>query len=167
MRPTKGSGEVSSNLTVQEAISETVHSSYDAAGQHIPPKAIAQGMNVPVARLYEIADDMRQVKCKADELPSLVMSSGPNFLVLDTIERSVGRAAFQIPTSCRPGDVLALSAKSAREFGAFLGDMATFDADGTWTSDEIARAKRRRDFLFVAVNATIARAEQIEQGDHR
>ena len=154
--------ESSAQITVQEAVTATVHHTHDVEGRHVPPKAIAQGMNVSTAHLYEIADESRPIKAKADELPSLVLSSG-NFLVLDVIERAVGRVAFAVPACHRAGDVLALTAKAAKEFGAFLQEIATDDADGKWTTAEIARLRRQRDYLFAAVSAAMARAEQAER----
>lgn len=146
--------------TVQDAVHRTVFQTYLADGTHLPPKAIAQGMNLPVNALYDIADEQRERKLRAEEAPSLVLAADRNFLVLDVIERLVGRIAFEVPRSLRAGDVLALSAESAQHFGRFLAHMAKSDADGTWNADEVARAKRKRDLLFACINASIARAEQ-------
>jgi hypothetical protein len=83
-------------LTVQEAVTETIHRTFDRQGQHLPPKAIAQNMNLSLSVLYDIADEHRERKLRAEEIPSLVRASS-NFLVLDVVERSLGRVAFVVP----------------------------------------------------------------------
>ena len=159
MRAPNTSGE-SPVETVQDAIHRTVFQTYLSDGSHLPPKAIAQGMNLPVNALYDIADEHRERQLRAAETPSLVLAAARHFLVLDVMERLVGRVAFEIPRSVRPGDVLALTAESAQRFGKYLAFMAKADGDGDWTLEEIARAKQKRDLLFATINATIARAEQ-------
>lgn len=140
--------------TVQQAATLTLDRA-DANG--LPRKAVAEAMGVPRSRVYEIGDGDSGRKLKAEEIARLVRATD-DYTVLDVIERAVGRVAFVLPHSHRPGDVLALSAKSAKEFGAFLADIAGDTAQG-WTEDELAQVKCDRDRLIAAVQATIARAE--------
>lgn len=163
MKPSNHRGE-NPIETVQDGIRRTVFETYLPDGTHVPPKAIAAGMNIPTSRLYEIADETRAVRLAAEEIESLTRAARMNFAVLDIIERSLGRVAFEVPQSGHAGDVLALSAESAERYGKFLKDVVVFDADNTWTADEVAKAKRQRDLLFASVGAIIARAEQkVEQ----
>ena len=139
--------------TVQEAIHQTIY------GSGVTAKAIAADMNLTPGVLYEIGDETRPRRLKAEEIPSLVRASRDNFLVLDVIEASLGRVAFRVPRGHGAGDVLALSAETVKEFGGFLKTIAEADADGKWTAKELREAMRQRDLLFAAVSATIARAE--------
>ena len=56
--------------TVQDAVTETVHRSYGPDGSHVPVKAIAQDMNVAQSVLYDIADEYRPRKLRAEEVPA-------------------------------------------------------------------------------------------------
>ena len=152
--------------TVQDAVRRTVFESYLADGSHVPAKAIAADMNLSIGTLYDIADETRERKLRAEEIVPLIRAAHGNFAVLDVIERALGRIAFSVPSSGRPGEVLALSAESAQRFGQFLQDIVRFDADGVWTPDEVERAKRRRDQLFAVVSAAIEQAERyvVEKG---
>lgn len=150
--------------TVQDGIRRTVFETYLPDGTHVPPKAIAAGMNIPASRLYEIADETRPIRLAAEEIESLVRAARMNFTLLDTIERNLGRVAFEVPLSGQAGEVLTLSAESAERYGRFLKDVVSFDADDSWTADEVTKAKRQRDLLFAVIGAIIARAEQkVEQ----
>lgn len=146
--------------TVQETIRRTVFESYLPDGTHIPPKAIAADMNLSLAVVYDIADETRERKLRAEEIVPLVRASRGNFDVLDNIERSLGRIAFEVPLAGAPGALLTLSAESAERFGQFLQDIVRFNADGVWTREELERARRRRDQLFAVVSATIEQAER-------
>jgi hypothetical protein len=145
--------------TVQDGIRRTVFETYLPDGTHVPPKAIAAGMNIPVSRLYEMADETRPVRLAAEEVESLTRAARMNFAVLDIMERGVGRIAFEVPLAGAPGALLTLSAESAERFGQFLQDIVRFNADGVWTREELEKARRRRDQLFAVVSATIEQAE--------
>ena len=83
-------------LTIQESVTETVQRSYGPDGSHIPPKAIAQDMNVALSVLYDIADERRPRQLRAAELPALVRASG-NALVLTVVTRAVGGVFVRLP----------------------------------------------------------------------
>jgi hypothetical protein len=167
---TTSTRESSAQLSFDESVHDLVHASYDADGQHIQPKVIADASGVPLRRLYEYADALRPVNLPAEELARVTLAAGPNYIVLDHIERMTGRVAFVLPRIVGAGDVLTLSGRSAQRFGKFLSSIATSDADGTWTETELAKAEQQRDLLFAAVSATLARAAlkvQAERGARR
>lgn len=157
MSAPKHTGESSSQLTVQEAVSLTVHESHDARGQHIPPKAIAEGMNVPVSRLYEIADAARERRLRAEELPSLIRTTG-NFLALDVIERALGRVGVMLPT----GDdrTVAETAKALQEFGQFVEEIGAAAPHG-FTEDEARRIRIEGEQAIACIAAIIRQIESL------
>jgi hypothetical protein len=146
-------------LTIQEAFTETVYESLDANGRLIPAKEVADRSGIPIERLREMADGARGRKPHADVV-HVVANATENYVLPDTMERLMGRVAFRLPRVIGAGDVLMLSAESAEAYGAFLSDVAKFDADDKWTEDELAKAEQRRDALFAVVSATLARAAQ-------
>jgi hypothetical protein len=123
--------------TVQDAVRLTIHESRTAGGQHMPPKAIAEGMNVPASILYDIADETRERKLRAEELPSLILTTR-NFLVLDVIERAVGRVGVVLPQT--NAITLAQSSAAIKEFGEFLQVMASSSPNG-FSRDEARRVR--------------------------
>jgi hypothetical protein len=145
------------HLTIQEAFTQTVYESLDVHGNLIPAKEVADRSGIPIERLREMADGARGRKPHAEAV-HLVVNATENYVLPDTMEYLMGRVGFLVPRIVGAGDVLALCGKSAAEFGAFLRDVAKFDADGTWTDDELRKAEVRRDQLFAAVSATLDRA---------
>lgn len=158
MTPTRNTRESSAQLlTIQEAVHTTVYETRDAHGQHVPAKAIAQGMNVPTSVLYEIADEHRERKLRAEEIPSLILATR-NFTVLDAIERAVGRVGVLLPSA---GDdaTVARSVEAIREFGEFLQELGAAAADGRVTRDEAARVRVDGEATIAAIYGLIRQIE--------
>lgn len=157
MRSTNHTRENLAQRTVQDAVHATVFQTQDAAGECIPAKAIAQNMNVPVSVLYEIADEYRERKLRAEEIPSLILATR-NFAVLDTIERAVGRVGVALPVA-GDGITLARSAEAIREFGEFLREIGQAAIDGTVTRDEAAQVRLEGEHTIAMVYALITQTE--------
>lgn len=157
MTPTTNTRESSGNLTIQEAVHATVYETRDAVGQHVPAKAIAQGMNLPVGTLYEIADEHRERKLRAEEIPSLVLATR-NFAVLDAIERAVGRVGVTLPSA---GDdaTVARSVEAIREFGEFLQELGAAASDGRVTRSEAARVRIEGESTIATIYGLIHQME--------
>lgn len=143
--------------TVQDAVRATVFETRDALGQHIPAKAIAQGMNVPTSILYDIADETRERKLRAEEIPSLILATR-NFAVLDAIERAVGRVGVPLPMA-GDGATVARSVEAIREFGEFLQELGAAAADSRVTRDEAARVRIDGEQTIATIYALIQQIE--------
>ena len=145
-------------LTIQEAVTETVQRSYGPDGSHIPPKAIAQDMNLAMSVLYDIADERRPRQLRAAELPALVRASG-NPLVLRVVTRAVGGVFVPLPVVERPGEVGHLLAETVREIGDWLKAVVTAEEDAQWTQEEYARMEQEWLEAVAAGQALLARAK--------
>ena len=156
MKPTKPISE-SPVETVQDAVHATVFETRDGLGQLMPPKAIAQGMNLPTNVLYDIADETRERKLRAEEIPSLILAT-KNFAVLDAIERSVGRVGVALPMA---GDnvTIARSVEAIREFGEFLQELGAAAADGHVSRDEAHRVRIDGEAAIATIFALIQQIE--------
>lgn len=155
MSPTKHTSENSAH-TVQDAVRDTVYETRDALGQRIPPKAIAQGMNIAASILYDIADEARERKLRAEEIPSLILATR-NFSVLDVIERAVGRVGVALPSSA-DGITITRSAEAIREFGEFLQQIGQA-ADGGVTRDEATRVRLEGEQVIATIHALMQQTE--------
>jgi hypothetical protein len=149
----------SSVETVQDAVRLTIHESRTSTGQHLPPKAIAEGMNLSAGILYDIADETRERKLRAEELPSLILTTR-NFLILDVIERAVGRMGVMLPQ----GDLVTLAESAAviLEFGQFLEKLATGAPNG-YTREE-ARQVRAEGEQAMSKIASLIKAVEAQAG---
>lgn len=152
-------GEVPGNLlTVQDAIYETVH---NTAGLHA--KALAPAMNVSHRDLLDIADPYRKRKLRAEEVPTLInatfLVSGVRcYLVLDVLERMVGRVAIPLPTvAADRRDDLEQAMRAIREFGEQQQRYVDVLQDGTVTEAEAATYEREADEAIAAIAAMKAR----------
>ena len=145
-------------LTIQEAVTETVQRSYGPDGSHIPPKAMAQDMNLALSVLYDIADERRPRQLRAAELPALVRASG-NPLVLTVIARAVGGVFVPLPAVERPGELGRLLAATVREFGEWLQEVAASETDARWTREQYARTEQEWNEAVAAGQAVLARAK--------
>ena len=145
-------------LTIQESVTETVQRSYGPDGSHIPPKAIAQDMNVALSVLYDIADERRPRQLRVAELPALVRASG-NALVLRVVTRAVGGVFVRLPAVERPGEVGHLLAETVREIGDWLKAVVTAEEDARWTPEEYARMEQEWLEVVATGQALLARAK--------
>ena len=137
-------------LTVQESITETVQRSYGPDGSHIPPKAIAQDMNVALSVLYDIADERRPRQLRAAELPALVRASG-NALVLTVVTRAVGGVFVPLPDATSDEAVYEAMALVVKELGDNSSLLRRCLADGILTADEWAQMEPGIDKTVVAL----------------
>lgn len=155
MRPATRSSETPANMTIREAITATVYESRNAQGERIPPKAIAQDMNVELSRLYDVADDQRPGRLKAEEIPALIRSTG-NYLLLDVIERAVGRVGVSLPTN--EDKTVAEVATALKEFGEFVAVIGAASSHG-FTRLEASRIRIEGEQAIAIIAALIRQAE--------
>ena len=137
-------------LTIQEAVTETVRRSYGPDGSHIPPKAIAQDMNLALSVLYDIADERRPRQLRAAELPALVRTSG-NPLVLRVVTRAVGGVFVPLPDATSDEAVYEAMALVVKELGDDRSLLRRCLADGIMTADEWAQMEPGIDKTVVAL----------------
>ena len=137
-------------LTIQEAVTETVQRSYGPDGSHIPPKAIAQDMNVALSVLYDIADERRPRQLRVAELPALVRASG-NALVLRVVTRAVGGVFVRLPDATSDEAVYQAMALVVKELGDDSSLLRRCLADGILTADKAARFDDEVDETVVAL----------------
>ena len=137
-------------LTIQEAVTETVQRSYAPDGSHIPPKAIAQDMNLALSVLYDIADEHRPRQLRAAELPALVRASG-NSLVLTVVTRAVGGVFVPLPDATSDEAVYEAMALVVKELGDDSSLLRRCLADGILTADKAARFDDEVDETVVAL----------------
>ena len=137
-------------LTIQEAVTETVQRSYGPDGSHIPPKAIAQDMNVALSVLYDIADERRPRQLRVAELPALVRASG-NPLVLRVVTRAVGGVFVRLPDATSDEAVYQAMALVVKELGDDSSLLRRCLADGILTADKAARFDDEVDETVVAL----------------
>ena len=137
-------------LTIQEAVTETVQRSYGPDGSHIPPKAIAQDMNVALSVLYDIADEHRPRQLRAAELPALVRASG-NALVLRVVTRAVGGVFVPLPDATSDEAVYQAMSLVVKELGDDSSLLRRCLANGIMTADEAARFNDEVDETVVAL----------------
>ena len=136
-------------LTIQEAVTETVQRSYGPDGSHIPPKAIAQDMNLALSVLYDIADERRPRQLRAAELPALVRASG-NPLVLTVVTRALGGVFVRLPDATSDEAVYEAMSLVVKEFGDNSSLLRRCLADGILTADEWAQIEPGIDKTVVA-----------------
>lgn len=164
MAPTRcGESSASTVETVQDAVRLTVYESRDAAEQRMAPKAIAQGMNVPASILYDIADDTRERKLRAEEVPSLILTT-KNYLVLDVLERAVGRVGVKLPQ----GDAVTLAQSSVviKEFGQFLEKLAEAAPDG-YSKSEARRVRAEGEQVVSLILGLVKEVESQAKAGRR
>ena len=137
-------------LTIQESVTETVQRSYGPDGSHIPPKAIAQDMNLALSVLYDIADERRPRQLRAAELPALVRASG-NSLVLTVVTRALGGVFVRLPDATSDEAVYQAMALVVKELGDASSLLRRCLADGILTPDESARFDDKVDEMVVAL----------------
>ena len=137
-------------LTIQEAVTETVQRSYGPDGSHIPPKAIAQDMNLALSVLYDIADERRPRQLRAAELPALVRASG-NSLVLTVVTRAVGGVFVPLPVATSDEAVYEAMSLVVQELGDNSSLLRRCLADGILTADEGAQFEPGIDKTVVAL----------------
>lgn len=149
--------------TVQDAVRLTVYESRDGAGERLAPKAIAQGMNVPASILYDIADDTRDRKLRAEEVPSLVQTTN-NFLVLDVLERAVGRVGVKLPQ----GDPVTLAQSSVviKEFGQFLEELGKAAPHG-YTRAEARKVRTEGEQVVALILGLVKEVESQAKAGRR
>ena len=133
-------------LTIQESVTETVQRS----GSHIPPKAIAQDMNLALSVLYDIADERRPRQLRATELPALVRASN-NPLVLRVVTRAVGGVFVRLPDATSDEAVYQAMSLVVKELGNASSLLRRCLADGILTPDEAARFDDEVDETVVAL----------------
>lgn len=146
MRP-KSTGENSALPgTVQEAIYATVHQTDSR-----PAKAIAQDANMPLSLLYEIADEHRQRRLRAEEIPALVRATN-NFVILDVLEAAVGRVAFRLPalTAASRDDVV-MARDAIREFSEAIDAFVASTDDGRISTAEARTIHCQADEAIAAI----------------
>ena len=137
-------------LTIQESVTETVQRSYGPDGSHIPPKAIAQDMNLALSVLYDIADERRPRQLRAAELPALVRASN-NPLVLTVVTRAVGGVFVPLPDATSDEAVYEAMALVVKELGDDSSLLRRCLADGRLTADEWAQMEPGIDKTVVAL----------------
>ena len=150
MTPTPRREDPADTLTIQESVTETVQRSYGPDGSHIPPKAIAQDMNLALSVLYDIADERRPRQLRAAELPALVCASG-NPLVLRVVARAVGGVFVRLPDATSDEAVYEAMALVVKELGDDSSLLRCCLADGILTADKAARFDDEVDETVVAL----------------
>ncbi len=152
-RPPNDRGEtLVETMTVQDAITETVLHTRHKGGADIPAKAIAEDMGMALSLLYDIANpEKTRRRLRAEEVPALVKASG-NTLVLDVMERRVGRVAFDLPMGVvGRDDLFAATASACRELGEAVDAVREAFTDGRVSMREADRVRQEFSQAFAAL----------------
>jgi len=119
--------------TLPDAIYETVHHN------NVPLRRIADAMGIEPSTLTRYAlDGESGAPMPAYRIEALVLAS-KSFLVLDFIEKSLGRIAFQLPPtgSRQTKDIAILTIQALKEFGEFLQEIEkALNNDGKICAEE-------------------------------
>lgn len=162
--PRKGAtrGEIPLNLTVDEAVAETVHRT---PGFH--PKEVAALIGRTHRYVLDVADELRDAELKVSEIAPLVNGTG-NPLVLDVIERQVGRVAYDVPiidpsdadVMTRCASVLKETSDVVREIAGCAGTATianqTIDLPRVITTIDAARIRREGEEAIRAILSAVA-----------
>ena len=146
-------GEIPGNVqTVQDAVYDTIHNTRGAE-----PKAIAELMGLHHRDILEIADPFRQRRLRAEEIPALVhatcaLSGDANTVLLDLLERKVGRVAIPLP-AIHPDrvDEHEHAMRTIKEFGEQQVTFVEVLQDRYVSAEELARNDRESDEVVAAV----------------
>ena len=147
-------------LSIQEAITSTVHRSQRPDGSDVTPQEIAERMNLPLGTLYDIADQQRTRELRAREVPGLVLATN-NHLIPDVIETRIGRVAYLLPTALGQGPLLEKAANAVREFGELLQELHQAIADGRMTLDEAEQVSKEGLEVIAAVQELMAQSKEM------
>ncbi len=154
-------GEIPGTVqTVQDAVYETVHNTRGAE-----PKALAELMGLRHRDILEIADPFRQRRLRAEEIPALIhatsaVSGEANTVVLDLLERKVGRVAIQLPVvHLDRGDDLKHGMRSLKEYGEQAATFVAVLEDHQVSAQECAGYTRE---AYEAITAILQQVAYVE-----
>lgn len=147
-------GECPSNVdTVDEAIAETIHRT---PGHH--PKAIADAIGKSHRYVLDIADELRDARLKVNELVPVVRATG-NTLIVDVIERQLGRVAYDLPTvDADDTDVMKRCAAVMKETADVIAELAKAPKGGAWSKRDVCRLEREGEEAVRAILSAVAHA---------
>ena len=137
---------------MQDAIYETVHNTRGAE-----PKALAELMGLRHRDILEIADPFRQRRLRAEEIPALIhataaVSGEANTVLLDLLERKVGRVAIPLPAIHHDrADELEHAMRTIKEFGEQQATFVQVLEDHQVSAEEVARNDRESDEVIAAI----------------
>ena len=154
-------GEIPGTVqTVQDAVYETIHNTRGAE-----PKALAELMGLRHRDILEIADPFRQRRLRAEEIPALIHATRAaggeaNTLVLDLLERKVGRVAIALP-AIQPdrADDLKHAMRSLKEYGEQAATFVEVLEDQQVSAQECAGYTREAYEAITAILQQVAYME--------